>query len=40
MRVALETGTHSAWVSQLLEGLGHEVIVANAGQIPAITGSD
>lgn len=40
MRVALETGTHSAWVSQLLEELGHEVIVANAGQIPAITGSD
>ena len=40
MRVALETGTHSAWVSQLLTALGHEVIVANAGQIPAITGSD
>ena len=40
MRVALETGTHSAWVSQLLTGWGHEVIVANAGQIPAITGSD
>jgi transposase len=40
MRVAIETGIHSAWVSQLLAGLGHEVIVANAGQIPAITGSD
>src|SRR4051794_22989978 len=40
MRVALETGTHSAWVSQLLKELGHEVIVANAGQIPAITRSD
>ena len=40
MRVALETGTHSAWVSQLLTALGHDVIVANAGQIPAITGSD
>jgi len=40
IRVALETGTHSAWISQLLTGFGHEVIVANAGQIPAITGSD
>ena len=40
MRIALETGTHSAWVSQLLTSFDHEVIVANAGQIPAITGSD
>ena len=40
MRIAVETGTHSAWISQLLTGFGHEVIVANAGQIPAITGSD
>src|SRR5690242_11701198 len=40
MRIAVETGTHSAWVSQLLTSFGHEVIVANAGQIPAITGSD
>jgi transposase len=40
VRVVLETGTHSAWVSQLLTSFGHEVIVANAGQIPAITGSD
>ena len=39
-RIAIETGTHSAWVCQLLTKLGHEVIVANAGQIPAITGSD
>jgi transposase len=30
MRVALETGTHSAWVSQLLASFGHEVIVAHA----------
>ncbi len=28
LRIALEAGTHSPWVSQLLEGLGHEVIVA------------
>jgi transposase len=40
MRIALETGTHSAWVSQLLTSFDHEVIVANAGQIPTITGSD
>ena len=29
-RMALETGTHSPWVSRLLSELGHEVIVANA----------
>lgn len=40
MRIALETGVHSAWTSQLLTSFGHEVIVANAGQIPAITGSN
>jgi hypothetical protein len=27
-RIAIETGTHSPWVSRLLESLGHEVIVA------------
>ncbi len=30
MRVAIEAGTHSPWVSRLLEGCGHEVLVANA----------
>ena len=30
MRIALETGTHSPWVSRLLEECGHEVLVANA----------
>jgi Transposase len=29
-RIALETGTHSPWISHLLRELGHEVIVANA----------
>jgi transposase len=29
-RIALETGTHSPWISRLLSELGHEVIVANA----------
>ena len=28
-RVVLEVGTHSPWVSRLLEALGHEAIVAN-----------
>jgi transposase len=28
-RIALETGTHSPWVSRLLTALGHEVIVAH-----------
>jgi transposase len=28
-RVVLEVGTHSPWVTRLLTGLGHEVIVAN-----------
>ena len=38
-RVALECGTHSPWVSRLLKRLGHQVIVANARKIPAITAS-
>jgi transposase len=37
--VALEVGTHSAWVSRLLEELGHEVVVANARQLPLISRS-
>jgi transposase len=40
MRIALECGTHSPWVSRLLTGLGHQAIVANARKIPAITGSE
>lgn len=39
-RIALECGTHSPWVSRLLEGMGHEVVVANARKIRAITGSE
>lgn len=35
-RVALEVGGHSRWVSQLLEELGHEVLVANARKLRAI----
>ena len=40
MRIALETSTHSNWVRTLLESLGHEVIVANARELHALTGSD
>ncbi len=35
-RVALEVGTHSPWASRLLEGLGHEVLVADARKLRAI----
>jgi transposase len=38
-RVALEVGTHSPWVSRLLQGFGHEVIVANPRQLKIISGS-
>jgi hypothetical protein len=33
---AIEAGTHSAWVSRLLEECGHEVLVANARKIRLI----
>ena len=36
VRIAIETGTHSPWVSRLLEGCGHEVLVANARKIRLI----
>ena len=36
MRVAIEVGTHSPWVSRLLEGCGHEVLVANPRRIRLI----
>ena len=29
-RVVIEVGTHSAWVREVVAGLGHEVLVANA----------
>jgi transposase len=35
-RIALEVGTHSPWVSALLEGLGHEVHVANPRKMESI----
>lgn len=35
-RVALEVGTHSAWIERLLSGKGHEVVVANARRLRSI----
>src|SRR5882672_5993288 len=35
-RMAMEVGTHSPWMSRLLTALGHEVIVANAREVPLI----
>jgi transposase len=35
-RIALETGMHSPWVSRVLSGLGHEVIVAHARSVRLI----
>jgi transposase len=39
-RIALETGTHSPWVSRLLTELGYEVIVAHAQKVELITKSN
>ena len=38
MRIAIETGTHSPWVSRLLEECGHEILVANAHKVRLIYG--
>ncbi len=37
--VALESGTHSLWMTRLVKSLGHEVIVANPSQVRAISSS-
>src|SRR3984957_3611776 len=37
--IAMETGTHSPWVSRLLTELGHKVIVAHAQKVQLITKS-
>jgi transposase len=39
MRIALETGTHSPWVSRLLRKWGHEVVVANPRKVRLIGNS-
>ncbi len=40
MRIALEAGTQSPWVSRLLQCYGHQVIVANPRKIPTLTSSE
>lgn len=36
-RIVIEVGTHSPWISRLLESHGHEVIVANARKVKLIS---
>lgn len=36
MRLVLETGKHSPWISRALQGWGHEVLVANARRVHLI----
>jgi transposase len=36
MRIAIEAGTHSPWVSRVLEACGHEVLVANSRKLRLI----
>ena len=38
MRIAIETGTHSPWVSRLLKECGHHILVANARKVRLIYG--
>jgi transposase len=40
VRIAMESGTHSIWISEQLQELGHEVIVANVRELRAISHSD
>jgi len=37
---AIEAGTHSAWVSRLLEEMGHEVLIGNPRKLRAIWSSN
>jgi len=36
----MEAGTHSIWISEQLQALGHDVIVANVRKLSAISHSD
>ena len=40
LRIVLEAGTHSPWLSRLLEQLGHEVLVANPRKLRLIYQND
>jgi hypothetical protein len=37
MRIAIETGTHSPWISRMLEECAHEILVANARKVRLIS---
>ncbi len=39
LRVVIEAGSHSNWIAQLLERLGHEVIVAHPRQLKLMSES-
>jgi transposase len=39
-RVVIEVGTHSPWISRLIQRLGHEVIVANPRRVRLIAVND
>ena len=39
-RVVLEVGTHSPWVSRLVERAGHEVVIANPRRVRLIAKND
>ncbi len=36
MRVVVEVGTHARWIAQMIEALGHELIVCNPRELPEI----
>jgi hypothetical protein len=40
VRIAMEAGTYSIWISEQLQERGHEVIVANVRELRAISHSD
>src|ERR1700754_3978433 len=40
IRIAMEAGIHSIWISEQIRDLGHEVIVANVRELRAISHSD
>ena len=40
VRISMEAGTHSIWISEQLRELGHEVLVANVRELRAISHSD
>jgi transposase len=39
LHIAIEVGTHSPWVSRLLSGCGHEVLIANPRKTRLIYGA-